>query len=262
MQNDKKLQPMGDLDTAVKSAHDLYMKGDISNLCKSDQVKFVKGLCASLGLNPLTNPIEFLNLNRRLVPYVKKDGADQLRKLYNVSIIKLDEREVNGCLVVKAYAQLPNGRTDSSTGAVSIGGLKGDALANAIMKAETKAKRRATLSICGLGFMDETETETIPNAKKHDLSEDDKKPQDIVIEKTEPENQKPQSPKFEHPEITKEKDAIKSYLRRMYKAIRENQSKLNTFNAILQVKNPTEIADKLDVDITQLRKIKVAIEGI
>ena len=33
------------------------------------------------------------------------------------------------------------------------------------MKAETKAKRRATLSIVGLGLLDETETETIPGAK-------------------------------------------------------------------------------------------------
>jgi hypothetical protein len=29
------------------------------------------------------------------------------------------------------------------------------------MKAETKAKRRVTLSICGLGFLDETEVETL-----------------------------------------------------------------------------------------------------
>jgi hypothetical protein len=39
-----------------------------------------------------------------------------------------------------------------------------DEKANAIMKAETKSKRRATLSICGLGFLDETEIETIRDA--------------------------------------------------------------------------------------------------
>src|SRR5262249_39548261 len=56
-------------------------------------------------------------------------------------------------------------RTDESIGAVNINGLRGDALANGLMKAETKAKRRGTLSICGLGFLDETETETIPRAQ-------------------------------------------------------------------------------------------------
>src|SRR5690606_14334225 len=40
-----------------------------------------------------------------------------------------------------------------------------DELANALMKAETKAKRRATLSICGLGMMDESEIETVEGAQ-------------------------------------------------------------------------------------------------
>src|SRR6202020_1247291 len=35
----------------------------------------------------------------------------------------------------------------------------------AVMKAETKSKRRVTLSICGLGILDETEIETIPESK-------------------------------------------------------------------------------------------------
>ena len=49
---------------------------------------------------------------------------------------------------------------------MNIAKLTGDALANALMKAETKAKRRATLSLCGLGFLDETEIETIPEKAK------------------------------------------------------------------------------------------------
>jgi hypothetical protein len=40
--------------------------------------------------------------------------------------------------------------------------------ANAAMKCITKAKRRATLSVCGLGLLDETGIETIPAAVKHD----------------------------------------------------------------------------------------------
>ena len=49
-------------------------------------------------------------------------------------------------------------------GAVNIAGLKGEAYANAIMKAETKAKRRATLDLLGLGVLDESEADSIPNA--------------------------------------------------------------------------------------------------
>jgi hypothetical protein len=44
--------------------------------------------------------------------------------------------------------------------------IKGEIRANLILKAITKAKRRATLSICGLGFLDETEVEDIPAAAK------------------------------------------------------------------------------------------------
>lgn len=63
-----------------------------------------------------------------------------------------------------ARATDPAGRSDEAIGAVSVAGLRGDALANAIMKAETKAKRRVTLSIVGLGWLDESEIETIPAA--------------------------------------------------------------------------------------------------
>jgi hypothetical protein len=64
--------------------------------------------------------------------------------------------------IVTAKVRNKDGRTDIAKGAVNIANLKGEALANALMKTETKAKRRATLSICGLGFLDETEVEDIP----------------------------------------------------------------------------------------------------
>jgi hypothetical protein len=43
-------------------------------------------------------------------------------------------------------------------------------MANALMKAETKAKRRVTLSICGLGMLDESEVESIPGAAVEPLA--------------------------------------------------------------------------------------------
>ena len=60
--------------------------------------------------------------------------------------------------------------SDLNQGAVSIAGLRGDALANAILKATTKAIRRVVLAHCGLGILDETETETIPTAQKVSLN--------------------------------------------------------------------------------------------
>jgi hypothetical protein len=66
--------------------------------------------------------------------------------------------------IITARAKDRTGREDESTGAVAVRTLKGDALANALMKCETKAKRRVTLSIAGLGWLDETELATITGA--------------------------------------------------------------------------------------------------
>jgi len=150
--------------TAVSSelVEKVVVVGDLSKLSPTERLNYYRAVCESLGLNPLTKPFDYITLNGRLTLYARKDATDQLRKLTGVSITKLDRETASGVYVVTAYAQAKDGRTDSSIGAVSIDGLRGDALANAMMKAETKAKRRVTLSIGGLGFLDETEIETIP----------------------------------------------------------------------------------------------------
>jgi hypothetical protein len=72
-------------------------------------------------------------------------------------VTRLDRDERSDLAMVTAYVRDRSGREDSALGAVSIQGLRGGALADAWMKAETKAKRRATLSLVGLGFLDESE---------------------------------------------------------------------------------------------------------
>ena len=141
--------------------------GDLAKLTPSERLSYYSALCTSLGLNPLTQPFEYITLNGKLRLYAKKDCTDQLRKVHGVSIVPGSTRvtQIEDVRVVTVAAQDVTGRTDEGTGAVSVGGLKGDALANAIMKCETKAKRRVTLSLCGLGMLDETEIETIPEAR-------------------------------------------------------------------------------------------------
>lgn len=143
----------------------VMMRGDLSRLTVEERAKFCSRICESLGLNPMTRPLEYIELQGKLTLYARKDATDQLRKLHGVSVTEIAESERDGVFCVTAYVRDASGRTDAAKGAVNIANLKGDMLANALMKAETKAKRRATLSICGLGFLDETEIETIPNAK-------------------------------------------------------------------------------------------------
>ena len=139
--------------------------GDLAKLTPEQRVSYYKSVCESIGLNPLTKPFDYITLNGKLTLYARKDAADQLRKRDGVSVTRLDQQIVNDICIVTAYVSIGN-RTDAATGAVNIKGLVGETLANAMMKAETKAKRRATLSICGLGMLDETEVETIPTAKQ------------------------------------------------------------------------------------------------
>jgi hypothetical protein len=51
------------------------------NSPRKQRTEYYTRLCSSLGLNPLTQPFEYLTLNGKLVLYAKRAGADQLRKI-------------------------------------------------------------------------------------------------------------------------------------------------------------------------------------
>jgi hypothetical protein len=140
-------------------------RGDLAKLTAEERTRYYSEVCRSVGLNPMTQPFQYINLSGKLTLYARKDATDQLRQIHSVSLTIASREQVGDVYVVTARATTASGRVDESIGAVSIGSLKGDALANALMKAETKAKRRVTLSICGLGLLDETELETIPGAQ-------------------------------------------------------------------------------------------------
>lgn len=148
----------------VDKIQELLVTGNIDQFSPGEKVAYINKLCDVMGLNPLTKPFEFLRLQGRTVLYAGKGCADQLRKIHGVSIISVEQNIVNDVLFITVKGQDKTGRVDSEIGALPIAGLKGDALANATMKALTKAKRRLTLSMVGLGIMDEMEVESIPNA--------------------------------------------------------------------------------------------------
>ena len=143
----------------------VLLHGDLRQLSAQQKLSYYQQVCTSLGLNPLTQPFAYIVLNGKETLYAKREATDQLRFIHGISIEIKSRDYIEGSYVVTACATMPNGRKDESTGAVTIDTLKGDARANALMKAETKAKRRVTLSICGLGMLDETEVTTIPGAQ-------------------------------------------------------------------------------------------------
>jgi hypothetical protein len=167
----------------------LVLDNDISKLNDLQKVQYYTEFCKSLGLNPLTQPFAIMKFEGKLMMYARKECTEQLRKIHNVSVTDVKTQEVKGIYIVTVQVKDETGRTDMATGAVALevdeqkwdpqanngnGGytktgltteLKGKDLANAIMKAETKAKRRATLSLVGLGLPDESEIESMQGAK-------------------------------------------------------------------------------------------------
>lgn len=149
----------------------VLLTGDLTTLSPPQRLSYYESVCRSLGLNPLTKPFEYIVLNGKLTLYARKDCTEQLRRSYNISLTILKREVSDGVISVTARAQMQNGRQDESVGSVAMPSGTGEARANAMMKAETKAKRRVTLSICGLGMFDESEMEpTTANGNAEDLA--------------------------------------------------------------------------------------------
>lgn len=141
----------------------VLLGGDLSKLKPAQRVSYYRSVCDSLGLNYLTKPFEYITLNGKLTLYARKDATDQLRKIHSISIVDVNIVETDKQFIVKVKGQDKEGRQDVEVGVVNKTDMRGDT-ANAQMKAVTKGKRRLTLSLCGLGWLDETEVQTIPDA--------------------------------------------------------------------------------------------------
>lgn len=173
----------------------VVVQGDLSSLKPDERLIYYTKVCESLGLNPVTRPFEYLVLgkgkDKKMILYAKRECTEQLRKIHKVSIVITSRERIGDVYCATARATLPDGRTDESVGAVpllkdemiwdemkqryiptgNIVPLSAKELSNAIMACETKAKRRVTLSIAGLGMMDESEIETIEDVERIEVGE-------------------------------------------------------------------------------------------
>lgn len=159
---DKQQQPF-----TAATLEALVVGGDLSKLSSTQRVEYYTARCTRAGLDPATQPFQYLNLQGKLTLYATKTCTDQLSNLHGIRLSILGQDTVEGTRIVTVRAETRDGRATEEIGALPIAGLKGDALANALMKCVTKAKRRAVLSVCGLGMMDETEIDTVHGAKPY-----------------------------------------------------------------------------------------------
>lgn len=149
---------------AAKVVESLVLRGDLSGLDPAQRARHYVRVCESLGLNPDAQPFAYLRLNGKEILYPTRGATDQLAAIHRITREIIDGPKVIDLAGTKlvlcvAKASHPNGRTETSVATVPMMDPQ-----NVLMKAETKAKRRATLSILGLALLDEMELETIPAA--------------------------------------------------------------------------------------------------
>ena len=149
----------------MEKLHTLAAK-NLDKFTEQEKIDYYNEVCKVLNLDPVKRPFEYFFVEREyegrhLILYVTKAGGNQLRDVNNISIKPVSVKIEGGVIVATAEAVMPNGRTDSDVGSVPAEGLKGKDLSNAVMSATTKAKRRVTISILGLGFLDETEVQDL-----------------------------------------------------------------------------------------------------
>ena len=127
---------------------------DLSALNPDERVQFVNHVCKEVGLNPSTHPFIYITYHDKLTLYPAKGATEQLRQVHkiNVEIVKTDRNTEDGVIWVHVRATSKD-RFDEDFGWAAIANLKGDQLGNAVGKAITKAKRRVTLSMVGLGWV-------------------------------------------------------------------------------------------------------------
>ena len=155
------------LDPAIQSS--IVLRGDLSGLNEQQKQDYYLYRCRQVGLDPAAKPFDLLTLNGKQILYANASATQQLCALHKLSTQITHRERVDGIYIVSVRCTGADGRVSENQGAVDVSTLVGERLANAILKATTKAIRRSVLAHCGLGMLDETEVETIPEARKEPL---------------------------------------------------------------------------------------------
>ena len=170
-----------------KIQESLVLKGDLSGLNPDQKKQYYLYRCNQVGLDPAAKPFDLLTLNGKEVLYANANATQQLCNLHKLSTQITHREKVDDIYLVSVRVTGPDGRVSENQGAVSISGLNGEKLANAILKATTKAVRRSVLAHTGLGMLDESEVDSIPEARKSVV--DIQPPPPLKVEEVKPVNQ-------------------------------------------------------------------------
>lgn len=152
--DEKSLATTQPIDAEWRVIESVVIGGDLAPLTPEQRVRYMQRVCTGLGLNWETSPFIYAKPSDKLILYATKDCAAQLRRRDGISIEVTGRSFMpeQGIYCVEVKATNAQGRSETAIGVVGITGMKHETLAGQMMRAETKAKRRVTLSLCGLGL--------------------------------------------------------------------------------------------------------------
>lgn len=145
--------------------------GDLSALTVEERQEYYIYMCKMFELDPATKPFDYLILDGKLMLYATRNCTDQLRKIHNISTTSVTINFVGNMVYAIACIQDKQGRQEFAVGAEVLEANDRLNVSDKIMMAETKAKRRATISMFALGMLDESEVATIKNAQRYVANE-------------------------------------------------------------------------------------------
>lgn len=142
-------------DTMIEHA---IIAGDFSNLSEEQKTEHYHAVCKATGIPFEIRPFGYFQNEGKTQLMALKAGTDYARKMHCISVTKLTREVVDELVIVTVEGSTKDGRTDSAIGAIALPSSPKER-ADAIMSAETKAKKRLTISLAALGMLDESETE-------------------------------------------------------------------------------------------------------
>lgn len=165
-------------DEQLSAAVRAYLRtGDLSMLPDQEKDKVLLKMCEHYSLDPVLRPFILIKLNGKEVWYPTKAATDQVAAKFNLTreVIEIKENIERGIIECRVkITQENSARVETCVAAVSIiefgrdqsgkveqRPMRGEAYANALMKVETKAKRRATLGWLGIADMQDPGEETV-----------------------------------------------------------------------------------------------------
>lgn len=147
--------------------------GSIHQLTNPEKRELLAKLCNSLGLNQYIMPFRiYRDMQGHEFIYATKECCAELRHLHHINILTESHSIIDGMCIASVSGNNKYGRVDSEIGAIHIDSLVGQDKANGVMWAMTKAKRRLTLSLAGLGVLADVETRDMKEVIEYNVLEE------------------------------------------------------------------------------------------